>query len=184
MTTATAISGNATVTLSNPTLVLHDDGNVVSTTRSDTNTTININVGTAASNEELQPLIDAVALQLAQQNATADALAQIVFTGIASSDHGTSTVFLHVFKYASNEDGLVASYMLTPTPIEGQYTNLNLGTCAGAAQTDLDTFAAISVGSLQSGADTAAQAARTIADAQVGISDLSGTGEASLTLTA
>lgn len=184
MTTSTAVSGTATVTLSNPTIVLHapSDGNVVTATRSDTNTTININVGTLTDGPELQAALDAVALQLAQQNAVADALVQIVYTATVSSDHGESTVALHAFKFVSNKDGLVASYMLTPTPTEGQYFNINLVTCASADQTDVDAFAASATGLLQTSADGAAQTARDLADAQVGISDITGTGTANVTI--
>lgn len=184
MTTATAVSGTSTVTLSNPTIVLNapSDGNVVTATRSDTNGPININVGTLTDGPDLQAKLNDVALQLAQQNAVADAIVQVVYTGTASSDHGTTSVVLHVFKTVSNADGLVASYMLTPTPVDGQFFNLNVGVCGGAEQTDLDAYALATTTSLQSAADTAAQTARAAADAQVGISDLSGTGEASVTI--
>lgn len=184
MTTSTAVSGTSTVTLSNPTIVLHapSDGNVVTATRSDTNTQININVGTLTDGPELQAALDAVALQIAQQNAVAGALVQIVYTATVSSDHGETTVILHVFKYVSNNDGLVASYMLTPTPVDGQFFNINLGTCGGSEQSDLDTFAAAANVLLQGATDTAAQTARDLADAQVGISDIEGNGSASVTL--
>lgn len=184
MTTSTAVSGTSTVTLSNPTIVLHapSDGNVVTATRSDTNTQININVGTLTDGPELQAFLDGVALQLAQQNAVADALVQIVYTATVSSEHGGTTVALHAFKFVSNNDGLVGSYLLMPTPVEGQFFNINLGTCNGTEQADLDTFAESASTLLQTNTDAAAQTARDLADAQVGISDIEGNGTASVTI--
>lgn len=180
MTAATSVSGSSSVTLSNPIIAIHDDGNVVTAIRSDINGAVNINVGTDVADSDLQNDLNKAALQLAQQNAVAAALVQTNLTGTASSDHGTSTVTMHPFYAASNLDGLAVSYTLTS--VQGQSFNQNVGICGGPDQTDIDAFAVSVNAILQPLADAAALAARTAADAQVGISGLSGTGEASVTI--
>jgi len=175
-----ATSGNSTVTLSNPTLTFHADGNVVQAVRSDNGQFININVQEASANEEIQAILNSVALQLAQQDAVASALVQQLVTGTATSANGTSTVTLHPFTYTANNDGLTISYTLSSGG--AQAFNINLGTCGGPEQSDVDSFATAALAQLQGAADTAAQAVRDAADAQVGISTLTGTGSATVTI--
>lgn len=175
-----SIVGTSTVTLSNPTLTLHHDGNVVTATRSDTGGLININVGTASTNEELQPILDAAALQLAQQNAVGAALVQMVYSGTVSSEHGETTVVLHPYYSKSNLDGLVITYTLSTA--ETLLYNVNVGTCPGTEQTDLNDFGEAASMLLQNTVDGAAQRQRDLEDAAIGISDVEGSGTASVTL--
>jgi hypothetical protein len=172
--------GNSTVTLSNPTLALHEDGNVVSAIRSDNGATINLNVGNAVSNEDIQAALNSVALALAQQDAVASALVQTTVNGSATSVNGTSDVALHPYTYTANADGLAMRYTLSS--VADQSFVINLGVCGGTEQSDVDAFAASALALLQTNANAAAQVVRDTADAQVGISTLTGTGSATVTI--
>lgn len=172
--------GNSTVTISNATLATHPDGNTVTAYRSDTNSTININIGDGSTADDITNALNAVALHLAQQDAVGAILTQTLFTGTATSDKGQSTVILHPYSYTANPDGLVVLYTLSSTAT--QVYNVNVSTCSGTDQDALNAYAAATITQLQGIANSVAQTLRDAADAGVGILGLIGSASASVTV--
>jgi hypothetical protein len=182
------IAGNSVVTLSNPTLTVQSDAsdsnpNVVTAFRSDLpspGNQINISVGAAISDADIQPFLNAAAQQLADQDALGNALVQDSFTGSASSGNGTSTVTLHPSSYKANLDGLTLFYTLT-----GNNAVLDVDLGANATPGDAGALTAFSLSAqstLSQIATESAIAARTLADQQIGISTLSATASATVTI--
>lgn len=182
------ILGTSVVTLSNPTLTVQTDAsdsnpNVVSAFRSDLpspDNIVNISVGTATSDSDIQPFLNAAAQQLADQDALGNALTQDSFPGTATSANGTTTLTLHPSTYKANLDGLTLYYTITGNPT---ILDINLGTNAIAGDaTSLSSFVVAAQAQLTQVATDAAQAARTLADQQIGISTISATASSSVTI--
>lgn len=167
----TGYSGSSTVLLSNPSAVtVNSDGNTVTVIRSDNNTQITVNVGTATANADVQAALDLVAVELAGQNAVLQVLVQGTLNGSATGASGTTTNTLHPFSGQSNFDGLVCNYTISGAP---GVLDINLG-IVGTQSTSAYLAAAVAI--LQTAANAAAASTQAALDA----SSYSASGSASV----